>query len=423
MKPDALRKVLLVALVAAVVGAGCGDDNTATPTPAPPTSARTATPTMPPPTASPSPTTTSVTGGVTGLLVLNRNVNATSGDALGSPPQQWAESGDAEAFDRSLAAANWSIDGEMQGVTGPDGRFTVDALPAGAHTLQISKTLDGNLASASIAFTVGDDGSADLIVEVSWGQVKSVATYTQDGAQVREVHAANGNWTILRNGRIGSFGDSTRTFVDANGDGSFAVTPCLDSTGSTPPASTEPCDSDQACNPGERCVCVPSCPGCKDCAKSVCVPACSPVDINGLDVSGPSQLIVGQQGSMFASAELSDGSTFDVTYLVEWTSSDTGIATVDSWGTVTALQLGSTSISATFGTLNSTPWPLQVTARPTLRKIDVQNVSCFFPLGAPTAGSTLPVDAAPPVRSDILPVPNCTQVVSMGGTIQFRAIG
>jgi len=429
MKPDALRKLLLVALVAAVVAAGCGDDNTATPTPAPasPTLARTATPTATPtpapPTASPSPTTTSGSGAVTGLLVLGHDVNATTSDALGSPPQQWAESADAKAFDRSLAAANWSIDGEMQGVTGPDGRFTVDALPAGPHTLQISKTLDGNLASASIPFTVGDNGSADLIAEVSWGQVKSITTYTQDGAQVREVRAPNGNWTILRDGRIGRFGDWTRTFVDANGDGSFAVTPCLDSTGSTPPDSTEPCNEGQACDPGERCVCVPSCPSCDDCLKSVCTPSCSPVDITRLDVSGPSQMVVGQQGSMSATAQLSDGSTFDVTYLVEWTSSDSSIATVDSWGTVTALQVGSTSIAATFGTVNSTPWPLQVTARPTLRKIDVQNVSCFFPLGAPTAGEALPADAVPSARSDILPVPNCTQVVPIGGTIQFRAIG
>ena len=108
---------------------------------------------------------------------------------------------------------------------------------------------------------------------------------------------------------------------------------------------------------------------------------------------------------------------------MEWTSSDASIATVDSWGTVTALQIGSTSIAATFGTVNSTPWPLQVTARPALRKIDVQNVSCFFPLGAPTAGEALPADAVPSARSDIIPVPNCTQVVPIGGTIQFRAIG
>jgi hypothetical protein len=153
------------------------------------------------------------------------------------------------------------------------------------------------------------------------------------------------------------------------------------------------------------------------------VASCPPIQITGVSVSGPSQIVVGQQGSMSAIALLSDGSTFDVTYLVEWTSSDSSIATVDSWGTVTALQVGSTSIAATLGTLNSAPWSLQVTARPTLRKIYVQNVSCFFPLGAPTAGEALPADAVPSARTDILPVPNCTQVVPIGGTIQFRAIG
>jgi hypothetical protein len=109
--------------------------------------------------------------------------------------------------------------------------------------------------------------------------------------------------------------------------------------------------------------------------------------------------------------------------LVDWTASDTSIATVDSWGTVTALQIGSASVTATLGTLTSDPWQLRVTSRPLLRKIDVQSVSCVYPMGAPTAGGALPVDAAPPERSDILPVPNCTQIVQIGGTIQFRAIG
>jgi hypothetical protein len=435
-RPSLGRIWVLAALTAIVAAAGCGDDNNDTPTPVPatnttaPSATRTATATLAPQstatptaTAEPSPTTTGGSSGVAGLLVLSRAVSAGTSDALGTPPQEFAESPDAKAFDRSLAAANWSIDGGTQGMTGPDGRFSAGTLPAGSHTLQFTKTLDGNLASASIPFTVGDDGGSDLVVEVSWGQVKSIATYTQDGATVREVRAPNGNWVILRNDRISSFGDWGRTFVDANGDGTFEVTPCLDSTGTVPPASGEPCDADQGCNPGERCACVPSCPECDDCPKSVCVPSCPPVEITSLAVSGPSQIIVGQQGSMSATAQLSDGSTFDVTTLVDWTSSDTTVATVDSWGTVTAIQTGSVSVIAALGTLTSNPWQLKVSSRPPLRKIDVQNVSCVYPLGAPTAGSALPVDAAPPERSDILPVPNCTQVVQIGGTIQFRAIG
>src|SRR5512140_527668 len=128
-------KIAVLIAFAGSFAAGCGDGNgtAAHPTAVPsatrtPLPVSTATPTPAGPTATPTPTATTGTAGVTGLVVLNRNVNAGSSDALGAPPQQWAESADSQSFDRSLAAADWSIDGSIGGVTGADGRFSVQAL-------------------------------------------------------------------------------------------------------------------------------------------------------------------------------------------------------------------------------------------------------------------------------------------------------
>ena len=83
---------------------------------------------------------------------------------------------------------------------------------------------------------------------------------------------------------------------------------------------------------------------------------------------------------MTATASLSDGSAIDVTYLAAWDSSDETVATINSWGTVSAQALGNTTITASVGTLQSAPWPLAVVERPALRRIDVQNNSCIRPI-------------------------------------------
>ena len=472
MKPHGLSASLwILALLASVFVTACGDGNggspatmvaaTVTPTPVPtatrpaatntpsplrtptiaPTQTRTSTATPIPtstatiattptstapatPTATASPTSSSA--GVTGLLVLDRAVTASTSDALDAPPEQWQASPDGATFDRSLAAANWSIDGDpnLQGTTGRDGRFTAAPLPAGPHTLQISKTLDGNLAAVSVPFIVGDDGSVDLVVQLSWGQARSSFTYSDDGVAVGVTQAANGAWLRLQDGRIRAFGDAGRTFADADDDGQFDPTDCAAS--SRPPLPTPyPCNADGTCAESEtRCTCVPSCPACDECLKRICVPSCPPVEIRALTLSGPAQLVVGQSGAIAATATLSDGTAVNVTGLVAWQVSDPAVAAVDSWGTVSALRIGKTSITATFGTIASPPLALEVTARPALRKILLQNVSCVFPLGDPLAmGGSIPASAEPGQRTDLLPVPNCTQVVQIGGTIRFRAIG
>jgi len=329
---------------------------------------------------SPPPATHPSTGGLTGVVVLNRAVPAAATDALGAPPVRWNVPGDALSFTHSLAAANWSIDGTLQGVTGSDGSFSTGPLTPGPHILQISKTLDGNLAAISLPFTVGDDGTVNLVIEVAWGQARTMATFVRDGAMVEEVRAPSGSSLTLTTGGVAGFGDGNRSFTDS-GNGMFT------------------------------------------CALPDGTP-CSPVDIQAVTITaGPSQLIVGQQGSMSAAAQLSDGTVVDITALASWQSSDATVAAVDSWGTVSALAVGNVSITAALGALTSASWPVAVIGLPPLQKIDVQNASCLYPaVNAGSAPPTAPV-VTPPTRTDVLPVPDCSQVVQVGGTLQFRAIG
>ena len=97
---------------------------------------------------------------VSGLAVLHQHTPTSGGDALGVPPRSWGPAADMTSFDRALAHADWQIQGHetLRGTTGPDGRFTIDRLAPGSHTLQVTKTLNGNLVSLSLPLTVGDRG-------------------------------------------------------------------------------------------------------------------------------------------------------------------------------------------------------------------------------------------------------------------------
>jgi hypothetical protein len=455
--------------------AACGSDNgnpqlimtptaTATATRAvTATATRTAVP-HPSPTVSPTPTVLATTtptqsSAVTGLVVVNRTVMSGPGDVLGVPPPEWSGDPSKAAFDRSLSDADWSVTGvDKQGVTGPDGRFSVSGLSPGKYTFQLTKTLDGNLANLSFPFTVGDDGTADVIAEVAWGLARSVSTYTRAGVQLQETDGPYGTWLVTQDGHVRELGDPSRSFVDSNGDGQLEPTPCSENVtacktdaecgtdrvcrcaegcptcplvcnpgvcvpfGATPPYD---CAQGGGCSgPGERCACVPSCPACDDCARSVCVPGCTPVQITSITIAGaPTQLVVGQQGNAVAYALFSDGSKLDVTYLATWHASDDAVLTVDAWGTVVARATGNATLTATVGVLSSAPRPVEVVARPTLQRIDVQNVSCYYPLGVPTDFGSKPPVAAPPASDLLPPMPSCGQVVQIGKTIQFRALG
>ncbi|HVO24812.1 MAG TPA: Ig-like domain-containing protein [Candidatus Margulisiibacteriota bacterium] len=414
----------------------------------------------PAPTATASVTPTTSTASVTGLIVVNHAVVSAAGDNLGTAPPEWSAGTDKASFDRSLAFADWAVpEVNKEGQTAADGRFSITGLPPGRYSFQVTKTLDGNLATLSFPFSVGDDGTADVVAEVSWGLVRAVSTYTHAGVRLQEMRGPYGTSLVTTGGRVTEIADPSRTLVDPDGDGSFTTLGCDDRVwecGSErdcgndhvcsctascpfcdncgPPVCVDPgsgsqapypCDANDTCSQaGDRCLCVSSCPDCKDCTRKVCVPACVPVTIAAIQVvNGPSQLVVGEQGSVSAVAKLSDGSQIDVTYLATWRSSDDTVATVDSWGQVVAHAVGTAALTATVGTISSVPWSVGVVTRPTLQRIDVENVSCFYPLGLPVDFGSRPPVEAPPTSGILPPSPTCGLVVQIGKTIQFRAVG
>lgn len=421
----------------------------------------TATPTRTPRPASPTPTPPPGQN-VRGLIVLGDDVAAGPGDALGAPPAEWVGPPYSPAFDRSLSHADLVLRGlpGMTVATGPDGQFVLPGLPPGRYTVDITKTVGGNLIVSAIPIVVGDDGTAVITVEISRGGARTVIEYDDGGVAVREVHGAYGNRLVTRDGRVSELADGWRTFTDADGDGRFeGNTGCLtgnlsvcqagDRTcaeGATcqcaascpfcedcagfvcaPPSiggSPYACRGDGSCQrPGDRCVCVSSCPNCDDCVRQLCVPACGDVELAGIDVNGPSPLIVGRKAYISATARLSDGSVMDVTQLVEWTLSNPAVATLDSWGYLDATAVGTTDITAALGNHVSPPFRLEVIERPPLRRIFVNNVNCYYPLGYGYEDDVTGIPSLPPERGDILPVPYCHQVVRIGATLQFAAVG
>jgi hypothetical protein len=459
MKPRARWGIeaLIMALVMVVVSA-CGDDggDGANPTPTQvPTVAATGTPTQPAATRTRTGTPVEEAA-VQGLVVLRQDVAAGEEDAVGMPPEAWNKNPDSEWFDRALSHADWTVSGQeaLQGVTGADGQFEINGLEPGQYFLELTRTLDGNLVSVRVPFAVGPDGSAQVTAEVSWGLVRAMSVYSEEGVVVRELFGPNGSRLVIAEGKIVEIGIPGRVWVDTDGDGRFDGGSCVDQvwdcdadrdcgadricqcTASCPtcedcgpPVCVPPgptpyrCGEDGTCaQPGDRCICVSSCPECDDCQRTVCMPSCVPVEIVGVTLNGPSQLVAGQHGSMFATAQLSDGTAIDVTHLVEWRSSKPEVATVDSWGTLTALAAGASEVTASLGDVTSNPSRIEVVARPPITRVYVQNVSCYYydvPMrdGGPVV--TLP---APPENGDMLPVPQCGQVVRIGGTLRFSAL-
>lgn len=461
---------LVGAALAAALLAGCGGSDLgigATPTV---TATRTAT--SVPSTASPTPTATPLgLAQVAGLIVVNQNVGGGASDGLAPlPPDRLPPVG--TGFDRGLGNADWTVDdGGAHGTTSADGHFSISGLTPGRHLLRVTKTVDGNLMELVVPIVVGDDGAADVVAEVSWGQVRATSTYTQGGAAMRAAFAPNGTALITRGGQAVELSDGLRTYVDADGDGHFdptgsctglyacgadggcgdpericlCVPSCpgcedcparacvprayLYSPGCGPDGLCKPlpyrCEAGQSCaTAGDECTCVSSCPACDDCSASVCLAPCDPgqpIDVVRVDVNGPSRLVLGQEAGASALATLSDGTGVDVTWLATWASSDTAVATVDTWGRIATVGVGATDLTATLAAVASAPLHLEIVERPTLLRIQVQNASCYYPIAVPDDPTQ--VTPLPPDASGFLPPPSCQQVVRIGGTIQFMAVG
>ncbi|MFN8640871.1 MAG: hypothetical protein U0802_04125 [Candidatus Binatia bacterium] len=174
--------------------------------------------------------------------------------------------------------------------------------------------------------------------------------------------------------------------------------------------------------PGDQCACIASCFACDNCEATACIDPCTPgalIDIVAVNAVGPTCLVAGQSGDARANALLSDGTAIDVTWLATWVSSVPGVATVDPWGHVETVAVGSTDITARLADAGGAPLALTVVERPTLQRILVENLGCqiyAYPTGDPAAEPK----PLPPVDA-FLPPPYCQQVVRVGGTIQFRA--
>jgi hypothetical protein len=70
--------------------------------------------------------------------------------------------------------------------------------------------------------------------------------------------------------------------------------------------------------------------------------------VNSLSVTGTSPMTVGQQAQYTATANMSDGSSPNVTAQSQWASSNPAVATVDANGVVTAVAPGTTTITASY---------------------------------------------------------------------------
>jgi hypothetical protein len=443
-------------LIFALAAAACGNDDDSSSSQATPTVRATNT-AVPSVTPSVAPTSTPVQGAVVqGVLVVARDVEAGRGDALGAVPEAFVSEVGAD-FDRSLAHADWTVEGsDLSGTTGEDGRFVIGGLAPGAHLLNVRKSIGGDLMSFAVPFTVGDDGAAEVIAEVAWGRVRATSLYLSGGAEQREVRAPDGSRLRTSDGRLVELASYAAAIVDEDGDGEFEQEGCgavpslcdeaagcpvgtsCSCTASCPfcddcftPVCTVPrgfppylCGDDGGCQPGDQCVCVPTAPDSTDCALSVCVPSCGAVTIDAVEIYGTSRMIVGQRTSLGAAVVLSSGGSIDVTALADWSSSDEDVLGVDSWGQIEGRAPGNADLVARVGSYASDPHPVEVAPRPALVRIQLLNSYCDYPFAVPAPGDVFadpPPGAIPGDQFWIPPV--CSQAVEIGGTIRFTALG
>jgi len=445
------RSVLFVAMTcAALIGCGSDDDGGGG-TPVPTASSTPTGGTTPVATATP------VLGAaVRGLVVVDAAVAANEGDALrGAPEFSFAN----PHFDRSLSFADWSLhcDGQagedLTGTTDEFGRFVVADVPPGDCILLVTKTVSGNLMSFIVPFSVGDDGAAEVIAEVSWGRVRATSLYSIGGSAYRRITVGGGSHALIRDGQLIELADSFRRLVDEDGDGRFTAPNCggavwectqfgacgedrrcgcaascplcEDCPSSVCTASNAPvayaCDPSGGCaGAGDVCVCAPSAPDARDCPQSVCVPSCADVEFDEISAFGTPSLVVGYEGYYSAVGVLSDGSSIDLTGLVDWVSSDRAVLDVTVWGSALAVSEGNVVVTASLGGVMSGGVAVEVTPRPALVNIHLQNYDCYYYFDGPPRPQPGPDPAI--AAPDFAP-PYCLNAIEVGGTVQFHALG
>lgn len=322
--------------------------------------------------------------GVSGVILADAEVARRDPAAVGTPPREWLGSDDATATGTAaLAHADWSIVGQSQrGTTADDGTFQVEGLAPGRYALDVTRTLGGDLVATSLPFGVGDDGGAVVRGEVAWGRARSTSTFVRDGHEVEEIFVPAQTHVVLEDGKIVELGDGIRVWQDVDRDGDF-----------------------------DTCTVV------RDAA------TCVVAQIGTVLTQQPERLRVGQTAAAQAVLTLSDGSALDVSPVVEWRTSDPDVATVDPFGRITAHGTGTTEIQARLGDLGSLLTTLEVIERAALVRLHVQNGSCYYPYGVGERGDEPhPTPMLPPADQGIW-APTCRQVVEVGGTISFVAIG
>ena len=318
---------------------------------------------------------------VAGLVVVHADVARRDPDALGAAPVEFA--GEATAGAAALAHADWRVaDAGAAGTTAGDGTFAIEGLAPGRHVLDVTRTLGGDLVTASLPFGVGDDGGATVVAELAWGSTRVRSTYLRDGRDTEEIVGPSGARVVVEDGRVVELGDGVRVLRDTDRDGRFDT-----------------------------------------CEIVVEVGTCVVAQIHTLSTYVPDTVRAGREAYLQAALLLDDGSALDVTGVATWRSSDESVASIDAFGRLVAHAPGETEIYARIGDLGSVVTTLQVVESAALVRIQIQNASCYYPLGVGEDDAGPRPGPLPPPSSDGIWAPTCRQVVEIRGQIAFVAVG
>ncbi|MBY0276302.1 Ig-like domain-containing protein [Candidatus Binatia bacterium] len=318
---------------------------------------------------------------VAGIVVVHADVARRDPTALGTAPAEFG--GEPTSATAALAHADWMVaDAMLAGTTADDGTFAIDGLSPGRHVLDVTRTLGGDLVDASLPFAVGDDGAATVVAELAWGMSRVRSSYLRDGTDADQIVGPSGASVVIEGGRIVELGDGVRLLRDTDRDGRFDACEVVAEVGT-----------------------------------------CVVAQIGALLTQLPETVRVGADAYVQAVLTLDDGSALDVSGVVAWRSSDESVASIDAFGRLTARAAGDAEIQARLGDLGSLVTTLHVVERGALLRIQVQNASCYYPIGVDGgAGAPRPGPLPPPTDEGVW-APTCRQVIEIGGQIAFIAIG